>query len=461
VAQTTDEIRVKFVTEGGELVSETFRKTSEAADQFHQKVSKAGGALGDLRLKSEGRIAANVGAVAQSLTSGAGAAEVFATAITRATESFRGSVLFASASVVGLSIYEGVTRAGEAVIALNNDIANLHRASLIPGDFLGTDRINKNLDTALGRIGELEHRLGEIKVFGDISRSFGNLLGPGGSLVGGVFTKLFTGLEQSRLKEVQEEGARTLDQLADKQRTLNEATIAGLSGDEKKAQLLKVQADHLERAFKISELEAKLGISGTEAQSTETSRFNLENSAIEKKSRLQEKSLDLQRRILDVEKDLLLPSEQNLRVLDLKVRYYQNILDKEHFLTDQEREQTKLQLGQAQLSQESAQRTFFRTTNAGQFAFAKQMEEQEKKVFDEQKAEFLKHEQLRRSGLERDVRGPYLREYEDLVFGHGATAMQRRPENTTNRTDELVGMKEDVAAIRRSIEAFSVKIAVV
>src|SRR3954462_9152129 len=120
MAATTDEIIVKFKTEGGEEVEQTFKKTADASDHFHQKVSRASGALGDLRLKSEGRVANNIGAIAQALTGGANAGEVFATSITKATESFRGSLLFAGAATVGFALYQGITKAGEAAIKLGD-----------------------------------------------------------------------------------------------------------------------------------------------------------------------------------------------------------------------------------------------------------------------------------------------------------------------------------------------------
>src|SRR5437016_3773968 len=131
MATTTDEIVIRFKTEGGQEVEQTLNRTADASDHFHQKVSKAGNALGELRLKSESRMAGNLGAIAQALTGGASAGEIFATAITKATESFRGSLLFAGAATVGFALYEGITKAGEAVIALDTKIADLKSSTSV------------------------------------------------------------------------------------------------------------------------------------------------------------------------------------------------------------------------------------------------------------------------------------------------------------------------------------------
>src|SRR6267142_122238 len=125
MATQTDEILVRFKTEGGDTVEEAFKRSGDAADHYHQRVTKVGGALGDLRLKAEARVANNIGAIAQAMTSGASAGDLLAISITRVSESFRGSLLFAGAATTGAALYQGITKAGEALIKLETQLADI------------------------------------------------------------------------------------------------------------------------------------------------------------------------------------------------------------------------------------------------------------------------------------------------------------------------------------------------
>src|SRR5947208_114946 len=228
MATQTEEIVVKFATSGGEEVAETFKRTADASDHFHQKVTRANSALGDLRLKSEQRVANNIGAIAQALTGGASAGEIFAVAITKATESFRGSLLFAGAATVGFALYEGITKAGEAVIALDTKIADLKRSTSVSGDFIGADQVNKNLDTALTTLDELRAKF---------IKEHTGLGGQYDRAVRGLLT-FSTGGEVASQDELNITKARqatlgALSQQAEKQKTLNDITREGLSGDER------------------------------------------------------------------------------------------------------------------------------------------------------------------------------------------------------------------------------------
>jgi hypothetical protein len=351
MAATTDEIVVKFSTSGSEEIVNTFKKTADASDQFHQKVSKAGGALGDLRLKSEGRVANNIGAIAQALVGGASAGEVFATAITKATESFRGSLLFAGAATVGFALYEGITKAGEAVIALETKIADLKRSTSVSGDFVGADLVAKNLDTALTTFDELRAKF---------VKEHAGLGGYYDRAARGLLTFSTGGEVESQdtinIAKARQSILGALSQTAEKQKTLNDITREGLNGDERKAVLHKITADHDERAARIAAAEVKVGIiGGGKAQREETNRLELEKSKGNKPFDLLEKGVELQARIIDTEKELRAPADENLKILDARIAGVQDLLDHQHNLTDQEREQLLLQRGQLEATKERAQ----------------------------------------------------------------------------------------------------------
>jgi hypothetical protein len=363
VATQTDEIVVKFSTAGGQEVADTFRRTADASDHFHQKITKAGGALDGLRQKSEARVANNLGAIAQALAGGANAGDLLAISITKVAESFRGSLLFAGAATVGAGLYQGITKIGEAIISLENDLAGLRRQSGVRGDFLGTDQINKNLDLTISRINQLRQAsVSSDLLSGQLSKAAnlmaGNpivaaFLGAGGFAAGKV-----SDYEKAKEKQFREEGIKALGQLGDKQDSLNDAVREGLTGDEKKAALAKEEADHKEKAFALSARAAAVGASPEMAQgllSQEQSFTNYRAAAIEKQFGLQEKGFQLQRGIIGIEKELLPPAEENLKILDARIAGTKDILEHNHLLTDQEREQYHLQLGQLEATKQRAQ----------------------------------------------------------------------------------------------------------
>lgn len=417
MATSTDEVIVRFKTEGGDTVEEVFRRTGESADRFHQKITKASGALGDIRLKSEGRIASNLGAITQSFVGGANAGELFATAITKATESFRGSLLFAGAATVGFALYQGITKAGEAAIKLETDIANLRRSSLSTGNFLGTDQINQGLDQTIGKLDEILSRV-RIERGTGIAGRFQQALRGVPLFLGGQGGRT----EQERkddeqINELRATGLRLLEQTADKTLEINDIIRTGISGNEKDAELAKIKADHLERAFKIASLEAKLGVQGvSSAQAAETAQFDLQNVAVEKKYRLQERSLELQRKLVDVERELLLPEQESLRKLDTRISYLKSILAHELFLTNQERAQYQLQQQSAEAERTRAQYNLFRQYDPLGYAKRRIEEEQSKEAYKEAKERYDSEERERRAG-KRDVRDRFLKEYEDLLYG--------------------------------------------
>lgn len=358
MATNTEEIVIKFRTEGGQEVEETFRKAADAGEQFHQKITKAGSALGDLRLKSEARVANNVGAIAQAMTSGANAGEILATSITKVTESFRGSLLFAGAATVGYALYQGITSAGDAIIQLDANIAKLRGASLVSGQFLGVDQLNQSLSTSTGIVDQLRSKISTLRITA-ASLSTPGILGTVSNPIGALSSAIlhsFQKIAQEELVETQKAIVGELDQAAQKQSILNDATREGLTGDEKKVELLKAEADHLERAAKIAASEATAGITGiSPAQSAETNRYNLATAQIEKRFNLEQRELDLAAKTVDIQNEFLAPADESLEILNQRIDATKNLLDNQHLLTDQEREQYHIQLGQLEAAKQRAQ----------------------------------------------------------------------------------------------------------
>lgn len=153
----TDEIIVRFKAEGGEQVEEHFKRIGDASEGSTRGVKKAGDSLDGLRLKSEGRVAHNIGAIAQSFASGADAGDLFAETVTRISESFKGSLLFAGAALGGYAIYQGITRASEAALSLEAEITKITR-SRGSGSFRVADDIKQQIRDADAELHKLRER---------------------------------------------------------------------------------------------------------------------------------------------------------------------------------------------------------------------------------------------------------------------------------------------------------------
>src|SRR6266404_1123341 len=115
-----------------------YRELAKVSSENQKFGQRTGESLDGLRLKTEGRVAANIGAITRSFAEGGSAADIFAEAVTRISESFRGSLLFAGAAAAGVGIFEAITKPIEAIIKLNSEVANLTR-SRGTSNFLGTD----------------------------------------------------------------------------------------------------------------------------------------------------------------------------------------------------------------------------------------------------------------------------------------------------------------------------------
>src|SRR5690242_2020059 len=85
---------------------DVMRQASERAEHFDGSLRKVGGGLENLRLKSEGRVARNIAGLVQDFTSGASEGDLFAQAILRVGESFRGSLLLAGGAAAGIVFFK-------------------------------------------------------------------------------------------------------------------------------------------------------------------------------------------------------------------------------------------------------------------------------------------------------------------------------------------------------------------
>lgn len=420
---STDEIVVRFKTEGGDTVEEAFRRVGSASDTFHQKVGKAGGALNDLRLKSEGRVANNIGAIAQSLSSGANAGELFAVAVTKASESFRGSLLFAGAATAGLGLYNYITKTGEAAIQLGSELANLHRASLPTGDFLGADEVSKNLDAATGKLDTLVGKFrGEHSgLSGLVQRAL--RLGPEFLVRGGVHSLgSLDKADLDQINQLRKDGLAILEQSTTKQRTLNDITREGLTGDERKAALAKLKADHDERAAKIAGLEARLGVTGvSKAQQAEQTRYNLAVAAAKNQSDLQGKALQHAEDLIEIEKSGLTVQSQKFALLGEEVRYRERLVALANKSgTFEEKAAAGVALDSAQAALRNAQFSAYQSGySPGAFAFEKRINDQQRADFNYFRGKFREDEQNRTLYPDLDRRSSDLREYQRTIFGDG------------------------------------------
>lgn len=338
MATSTDEILVKFTTEGGQEVVKTFKDVSDQSDQFHQKVSKAGGALGDLTLKSEGRVAHNIGNIASALTSGGSAADVFAKSIGALAESFRGSLLFAGGAVAGLALYEGITKAGEAVIQFHSQLADLRRESLGSGDFLSTDRINQNLDQTLSKLSDVRRTITTTRALADPNSAIGSIAG----IAIDPIAHFLTGKGEQEREELKKDAAKFLTQLGDKQEKLNDVSLEALSGDEQKAAIDASRIESQERIHKLLEQQVNAGIQGTakarEQLAIEDTRQSRIESRINKQFEQRQFQLDLERDLARAQTEFLTPQQQSLSIAEAQVKSLERQLQTLHFLSEQERQ---------------------------------------------------------------------------------------------------------------------------
>ncbi len=242
-------------------------KITGQTDRFKGTADRTGQSLDGLRLKTEGRVAANVGAIARSFSSGASEAEIFAEAVTRVGESFRGSLLFAGAAAAGIGIYEAITKTVEATIKLDSEIRNITR-SQGASNFLGTDDINKGLTEAGNKIQEIY--AGMVEREHSFRASAFSFLGPNAS-------KIFPGLQakdQERINELRAKAGEDVNDLAEKTEKLNRVEQLRSVGLKTQADLEENEIKRLERLGSIARTAQLAGVSGRPASQAADISFN-------------------------------------------------------------------------------------------------------------------------------------------------------------------------------------------
>ncbi len=243
-------------------------KITGQTDKFKGSTDRTGESLDGLRLKTEGRVAANVGAIARSFSSGAGEAEIFAEAVTRLGESFRGSLLFAGAAAAGLGIYEAITKTVEATIKLDSEVKNITR-SQGTSNFLGTDDINKGLTDAGNKIQEIY--AGMVEREHSFRAGLFSFLGPNPS-------KIFPGLQakdQERINELRTKAGEDVNDLAEKTEKLNKVEVLRSEGLKTQADLEENEIKRLERLGAIARTAQLAGVSGAPASRAANAGFDI------------------------------------------------------------------------------------------------------------------------------------------------------------------------------------------
>ncbi len=246
-------------------------KITGQTDKFKGSADNTGRSLEGLRAKTEGRVAANIGAIARSFTSGGDAADILAESITRLGESFRGSLLFAAAAAAGIGLYNAIVKPVEAVIKLNSEIANLTR-SRGTSDFLSSDEINKNLTDIGDKLDEIYAK--EVTRTnsggGFLDRALGSLYGrPKGSIVPAL-----NEADQKRANELKEKAGKDINDLAEKTEKLNRVEALRSYGLKTQAALEENEIHRLERLGAIARTAQLAGVSGRPASQAADISFN-------------------------------------------------------------------------------------------------------------------------------------------------------------------------------------------
>ncbi len=244
-------------------------KITGQTDKFKGSTDRTGESLDGLRLKTEGRVAANVGAIARSFASGGSAADIFAEAVTRVGESFRGSLLFAGAAAAGLGLYEVITKTGEAMIKLDSDVHNLTR-SRGTSDFLGTDDINKNLGEISDKLQELFQRATERN-----HSLLSSLMGTGGiGPLAGIIPAL-NKKDQELANKLLVKAGEDINDLAEKTEKLNRVEGLRSEGLKTQADLEENEIKRLERLGAIARTAQLAGVSGAPASRAANAGFDI------------------------------------------------------------------------------------------------------------------------------------------------------------------------------------------
>jgi hypothetical protein len=285
MATQSDEYVVSFRAEGADQLGDAFKKTADAGERFGDRINKSGSSLDGLRLKSDERIARNLGGIAQAFASGGSAADILAESVVRLGESFRGSLLFGGAAAVGLGLYQAVTRTGEAVIKFESNIADLRRPQG-NADFLGLDQINKRLSDASATLKDINQQQANLKTFGGQLSGFGNFLVGGGTRPQ-VEARLAAGKQAAT-----EAAAEAISFLAEKTQNLNDVERDRIHQGAQQAELDQAEIEHKERLGTLAAAAVASGNAGSQAAEEAVKAEDDRNEAVQKGIDLKYQQID-------------------------------------------------------------------------------------------------------------------------------------------------------------------------
>jgi hypothetical protein len=294
-------------------------------DHLGDRAEHAGRRMNDgLALKSEGRVAHNIGEIATALTSGASAGDVLATSISRLGESFQGSLLFSGAAVAGFALYEGLNQAADAAIKARQEIEAL-KTPTGNVDFLGLDKVNEHLTATSAKLKEIHDR--EIKESNGVAgaivktarRAVGTALGYGSN-----FDQ--EKQEAQDKQDLQKQASDDITKLASKTTDLvNAEKIRVLLGEHLGA-LAKEEIAHKERLGNIAAAEPP-GTFNNAARDAENERHKTTVNLLNEQATLSNEALVHAHKLTQIDNENLSTRDEAIAKLDSEVRYRREIFD--------------------------------------------------------------------------------------------------------------------------------------
>ncbi len=266
------------------MPEDTLRVTIDPSNSFDvlnrlgagtDRLGLAGERIGAGFLRGDRVVRTATGNITQGLLMANNAADATIIAMQSLERVFKipiGLTVFAAAAIAAGA---GIVRMIEAAAKLNAEIEKLSSFSRSgSADFLGTDKIQQNLDSIKTKIEELSgsvitrsHSLASF-----LDQALGVFSGrPGGSIIPAQ-----NAADQAKINQLQEAAARDVLELTSKQNDLN-ATQLNFSKDQ--AELDKERITHNERLGKLAQDVVAAGLAGTTAAkqllSVENDRYNI------------------------------------------------------------------------------------------------------------------------------------------------------------------------------------------
>jgi hypothetical protein len=243
---------------------------AEKAEQLEAKAGRAvGGRLGNARV---------IGDIINIGTASSGAV-MRVNALSHVLGSVAPAAGLVAVAAIGYKIYEGLSKAQEEAIALDQAIRNISSASHTSGDFMSTDQVNKGLAEATAKLDEIRARDIDEKQFPE--KKFARFT-KGVILGKGSFDEQ-QGADDAKKLELQKSASREIDKLAKKTRDLNHVEYERVKVSEEKAALDKAELNSKERLGLLAAAESAAGVQNPSARNAEKVRAGNEASEIKAK----------------------------------------------------------------------------------------------------------------------------------------------------------------------------------